>query len=290
MVTAAIARLRAEVTMPRIDPRFLIPGPNIREVGDVSDLIASIKEHGVKVALQVFEDATLPPGHYRILEGHRRRAAAMAVQAHGTAPVPYEIVDAPKDEEELVYTQYIINTRRRALNPIEQAKAIERMLGFGRDARFVGDEIGESEEWVIGRLGLLSLVPEAQAKVARLELSPTAAAELVSLKPEEQQAAITGKGTVVAIRRKVQALRSTGVTVAKGRPLPRPTVGEGAEAKAAPSEDVPMPNWGHYVTTLTEVVDRSLKQYDDPQEAAGGVTSGLVRWLAANFQCLPLEG
>jgi ParB family chromosome partitioning protein len=97
------------------------PG-NVRSDLDLNlEFCASVAEAGVRVSLLI---TTTPDGGYRVIEGHRRLAAALKA---GLAEVPCELDPARADDEAGQYLDMLLATGdgyRRNFTPIEEAAAL----------------------------------------------------------------------------------------------------------------------------------------------------------------------
>jgi ParB family chromosome partitioning protein len=119
---------------------------------ELMDLVESIREHGVLEPLVV---AHTPAG-YQIIAGERRwRAAKIA----GLSVLPAVIKETtPQGMLEMAVVE---NVQRSDLNPLERAKAFERLQDeFKLNPADIGDRIGKSTSYVSNTLRLLSL-PDA---------------------------------------------------------------------------------------------------------------------------------
>lgn len=129
-----------------LQPRGVISAESLRELAD------SIREHGILEPLVV---AHTPAG-YQIVAGERRwRAAKLA----GLEMVPVLIKEtSPKGMLELALVE---NVQRTDLNPIERAKAFQRLMEeFGLSSSDVAVRIGKSAAYVSNTMRLLTL-PDA---------------------------------------------------------------------------------------------------------------------------------
>ncbi len=118
----------------------------------LSDLVDSIKEHGI---LEPLVAAHTPAG-YQIIAGERRwRAAKMA----GITTIPVIIKETtPQGMLEMALVE---NVQRTDLNPIDRAKAFERLaLEFGLTTGEIAQRISKSPAYVSNTLRLLKL-PDA---------------------------------------------------------------------------------------------------------------------------------
>lgn len=116
------------------------------------DLVDSIREHGVLEPLVI---AKTPAG-YQIIAGERRwRASKLA----GLKTVPVIIKEtSPQGMLEMAIVE---NVQRSDLNPVDRAKAFERLLAeFSLSNSDIAQRIGKSPAYVSNTLRLLAL-PDA---------------------------------------------------------------------------------------------------------------------------------
>lgn len=129
-----------------LQPRGVISAESLRELAE------SIKEHGILEPLVV---AHTPAG-YQIVAGERRwRAAKLA----GLEMVPVLLKEtSPKGMLEMALVE---NVQRTDLNPVERAKAFQRLMEeFGLATSEVAARIGKSPAYVSNTMRLLTL-PDA---------------------------------------------------------------------------------------------------------------------------------
>jgi len=118
----------------------------------LTDLIDSIKEHGILEPLVI---AHTPAG-YQIIAGERRWRAAKAL---GLKTVPVVVKETtPKGMLEMAIVE---NVQREDLNPIERAKAFDRLMNeFGLSNGDISKRVSKSASFVSNTLKLLEL-PDA---------------------------------------------------------------------------------------------------------------------------------
>jgi ParB family chromosome partitioning protein len=217
---------------------------NVRdEPGDVADLMANIKalgllQHPVVASRDAFLGAypeyasQIGSRNYVILVGHRRRLACQQLGwTELDARVADELIDADATDVETMIAENIL---RRALSPIEEARALQRLLERrGGDQRAVAQRFGMSQPWISKRLKLLDLAPELQAGVARpanaadegpARLSVTDALIYAGLEdPEEQRGAWALaqrqglKAEAAVTQQRAESRRHAGETQARKR-------------------------------------------------------------------------
>lgn len=140
-----------ELSINHLQPNPLQPRGVITS-DSLAELATSIKEHGVLEPLVV---AHTPAG-YQIVAGERRwRAAKLA----GLEMVPVVIAEtSPKGMLEMALVE---NVQRTDLNPIERAKAFERLMAeFSLSTNDIADRIGKSSAYVSNTMRLMAL-PDA---------------------------------------------------------------------------------------------------------------------------------
>lgn len=118
----------------------------------LSDLVESIREHGILEPLVV---AKTPAG-CQIIAGERRWRAAKIV---GLKTVPVILKETtPRGMLEMALVE---NVQREDLNPIERAKAFQRLMEeFGLSNHEIAKRIGKSPAYVSNSIRLLTL-PDA---------------------------------------------------------------------------------------------------------------------------------
>lgn len=134
-----------------IDPHPDNPRKNI---GDVTDLAASIKTNGLLTPLSV-----VPNGiRYRVIAGHRRLAACKQA---GTGAVPCFVLDLdPLQQLEAMITE---NCQREQLTVLEEADAIQGMLDLGATTAGVAHRLGRSGDYVRDRAKVAGIKTEVRA-------------------------------------------------------------------------------------------------------------------------------
>ena len=160
----------------------LAPHPrNVRArgLGDLKDLIRSIRERGVEHPLVVLPaDGS---GIHHIVAGHRR-AAACAAAGKQSAPC---IVRDYADEADVILAMVAENTQRsEGLNIVDEAQALAAVIdlrGGTVSARKLAAAVGHSENWVRTRLGLLVLPDAALDALHDGKLTLDTAAALIPL-------------------------------------------------------------------------------------------------------------
>lgn len=169
-----------------IDPHPDNPRKNI---GDVTDLAASIKTNGLLSPLSV-----VPNGErYRVIAGHRRLAACKQA---GTGAVPCFVLDLdPLQQLEAMVTE---NCQREQLTTLEEADAIQGMLDLGATTASVAHRLGRSGDYVRDRAKAASIDNEVRA--SRDDFGQLTIGQLVAIarydgRPDLQKRLVQAAGT-----------------------------------------------------------------------------------------------
>ena len=227
----------AEIT--NIACRRLHPHPDNprKELGDLTELAASIKENGI------FQNLTVIPGHYlnsreyiakcvdeggdaaaaaaawtpkavwssedyTIIIGHRRAAAA---QQAGLFEVPCVVVEM--DEREQLQTMMIENMQRSDLTTYEQAQGFQLMLDLGDTVEQVASKSGFSQSTIRRRVKLLSLDRDAFRRAELRGATLSDYAELDKIESvEDKNKALEALGTQNFRRVMQEVLEKSGNT------------------------------------------------------------------------------
>lgn len=169
-----------------IDPH---PDNPRKQIGDVTDLAASIKANGLLSPLSV-----VPNGErYRVIAGHRRLAACKQA---GTGAVPCFVLDLdPLQQLEAMVTE---NCQREQLTVLEEADAIQGMLDLGATTASVAHQLGRSADYVRDRAKAASIDNEVRA--TRDDFSQLTIGQLVAIarydgQPDRQKKLAQAAGT-----------------------------------------------------------------------------------------------
>lgn len=169
-----------------IDPHPDNPRKNI---GDVTDLAASIKTNGLLTPLSV-----VPNGErYRVIAGHRRLAACKQA---GIGAVPCFVLQLnPLQQLEAMVTE---NCQREQLTALEEADAIQGMLDLGATTANVAHRLGRSANYVRDRAKAASIKTEVRA--SRDDFSQLTIGQLVAIarydgQPDRQKELAQAAGT-----------------------------------------------------------------------------------------------
>lgn len=235
-----------------IDLTEIIPNDNQpRRVFDeilLSELADSIKAKGV---IQPIIVTKAENGKYMIIEGERRwRASGLAGKK--TVPAVVKKADTPKERLELAL---ITNAQREDLNPVELAKAYEKLINeHGYRQEDLGFILGKSRSAVANRLRLLSLPNHVLAAIEAKSISEGHARAILGLE---------NKGDMVALVEKIidknLTVRDAEAAVKKMRSKKAAFVGE--EKKNEP----------HFAALVSEIESFFHSKVNIKKGAKGGV-------------------
>jgi ParB family transcriptional regulator, chromosome partitioning protein len=207
----------------RYQPRMDMRPESLQELAD------SIKAQGVvqPIVVRPIVGQLLGPeargARYEIIAGERRwRAAQMA----GLAEIPAVIRHIP--DEAAIAVALIENIQREDLNPLEEARALDRLIReFQMTHQQAADAVGRSRAAVSNLLRLLDLAPEVAELVERRQLEMGHARALLALPGRRQQSEV---GALIA--KKSISVRETEAIV---RRMLAPT--KTADSVAEPARD-----------------------------------------------------
>lgn len=149
------------IPVAELSPSPFQPRTRVDEA-KVADLASSIAEKGVLQPLLV-----RPVGDgFEIVAGERRFRAARKAGLTSVPAVVRELGD-----QETLEIAIVENLQREDLTPLEEARAFERLGGFGMDQAAVARAVGKSRSSVANALRLLKLPEEAQRALEAGEIT-----------------------------------------------------------------------------------------------------------------------
>ena len=167
------------------------PNPYQPRTAEDTAAIAEIAVNIFRNGLMQIPSARRVNGHYELVFGHTRKAAydLLATQGVPSADIapdkrysqmPLYIHDL--DDRQMFEMAVAENIKRRDLNPIEQATAMQRYMNeFDANSKQAAELFGMSDATVRGVVRLLDLPKQVQDKVASGEISQSAARGLLTL-------------------------------------------------------------------------------------------------------------
>jgi ParB family chromosome partitioning protein len=195
----------------------------------LDELASSIRKQGV---LQPIVVRKLTSGDYEIIAGERRWRAA---QLAGLERVPVVVRDL-SDEEAMVIA-LIENLQREDLNPVEEARGMQRLIDeFSMTHQQVADSVGRSRVAVSNLLRLLALTDEVSNMLEQGLLDMGHARALLALDNDKQ-------------RKAAQQIADAGMSVRQAESLVRRMLEGPADKKGRRDKD---PDVRHLEESLSE--------------------------------------
>ncbi|MFJ3880841.1 ParB/RepB/Spo0J family partition protein [Streptomyces sp. NPDC090077] len=167
------------------------PRVELRSIEELADSLAS---RGVIQPLTVVTRSAFLDAHpgqqelgraaFVVVDGNRRLAAARLA---GLDDVLVHVDDTlAGSADTLLETALTAAVQHESLDPLDEAKALERLVEVHGSQRAVARALGKSSPWVTQRIALLKLTPELQAAVEDRTL-PVEIARNVGQLPAQQQ-------------------------------------------------------------------------------------------------------
>jgi ParB family chromosome partitioning protein len=192
----------------------------------LNELAASIRSQGVVQPIVVRPiEAMTPTGgqRYEIIAGERRWRAA---QLAGLADIPAIVRDVP--DETAIAVALIENIQREDLNPLEEARALERLISeFSMTHQQAAEAVGRSRAAVSNLLRLLDLAPEVCDQLEARALEMGHARALLGLTTRRQQVEVAA------------LVAKKGLSVRETEDIVRRMTQTGADRPEAAAQDDP---------------------------------------------------
>lgn len=155
-----------------LDVNQVKPSPNNprEHLTGIDELASSIREVGL---IQPIVVQRIPAGGFQIVAGHRRYAA---VRKLGWKQIPSLVRRDMLPDEELL-AMLVENGQRAGLDPIEEARALNKLRTAGISTVEIARKIGRSQPYVSARLSLLLMTIEEQEELRHGLVGITAAVE-----------------------------------------------------------------------------------------------------------------
>jgi ParB family chromosome partitioning protein len=153
----AIGRL---IPVEEITPNPDQPRQNL---GDLSELVASIREKGVLEPLLVRKVG----GHFQIIAGERRYRAAVDA---GLDEVPCVVRES--SDAEMMELALVENLQRKDLTPFEEADGLRVLAdSYGYTHEMMADKLGKSRSSVTEMLALAAMPEDVRGRCRRADIS-----------------------------------------------------------------------------------------------------------------------
>lgn len=151
---------------------FLNPENPRKDLGDLSELAASIKAHGILQPLLVRQ----VDGAYMVIDGSCRLAAGLQA---GLTTFPCHVVDADDDKAmEMAVTANII---RKEMTVLDEIRAVGKLAATGESHAEIAARFGRSPRWVSTRAKIAQMPERVLELIGESDLSISVAEELCRL-------------------------------------------------------------------------------------------------------------
>jgi ParB family chromosome partitioning protein len=255
------------IDLDRIEPNPHQPRKNF---GDLSEMVASIKEKGVLEPILV---RALEGGRFEIIAGERRYQASKIA---GLQRVPAIEVDV--DNRGMLEISLIENLQRKDLTPFEEAAAIQRLCDqFRYTHEEIARKLGKSRTVITEALSLNRMPETVQERCRQADIeSKSMLLQIVRQESED------------AMHRLVDRITGDGITREQARRFNRSDSGDERRAKRyvfryVPDDEAfqfslsfPRPDVqkSELVSALQSILERLIRElHDDGRAVAHSVAS-----------------
>ncbi|MFI5621705.1 ParB/RepB/Spo0J family partition protein [Streptomyces sp. NPDC051567] len=198
---------------------------------------------------------------YVVIDGNRRLAAAHLA---GLKTLHIHVNDAlSASAADILESALIANVHRVDVAPMDQARALQELVGVHGSQAQVAKRLGKTAAWVSQRLALLNLTPTLQGKVETGELKVEPARRIGRLPQERQEAAASETGTAHPPRQ-------------RSRPTTPPTVNAVNAMDAVNTVDVNAVNAVNAADPSAAVSTRITISTASPETIADALTAHLA--------------
>ncbi|MFB9558581.1 ParB/RepB/Spo0J family partition protein, partial [Streptomyces roseoviridis] len=222
------------------------------ELGDLTDLGNSLRDHGQKTAISImtrFAYLKANPGRekeleegtkYVAIDGNSRLAAAREAGVEEIRVMLDD--DLGSDPDQILESALVANVHRKDLDPLDEAKALQQLLQLHGTQQALAARLHRSQGWVAQRLALLNLTPELQQRLADGSEPVELLRRIGNQKPENQQKKLE------ELKRKQEEERAAK-TAARKALKGQAAKARGADPVGGPSESPQAPASGTTETT-----------------------------------------
>lgn len=161
--TVTVPEVAQRIPLEQILPNPFQPRKDFSET-DISELADSIYKNGILQPILVRRKGD---GRYELIAGERRlRAAKLA----GLSTIPAMVRNS--SDEQTIELALVENLQRKDLNPIETARAYQRLITeFAFTQEKLAEQLGKERSSVANTLRLLNLPNEIQRLVESMKLT-----------------------------------------------------------------------------------------------------------------------
>jgi ParB family chromosome partitioning protein len=188
------------IPIEEIEPN---PDQPRQSLGDLSELVASVREKGVLEPILVRKDA----GHFTIIAGERRYRAAVEAGLEEVPCVVRETSDA-----EMMELALVENLQRKDLTPFEEADGLKVLADrYGYTHESMAEKLGKSRSSLTETLSLTAM-PEDVRQLCRL----------ADIQSKSVLLQIVRQGSSEKMTALLDELQKAGTTRAEARRLSQP--------------------------------------------------------------------
>ncbi|MEU9061743.1 ParB/RepB/Spo0J family partition protein [Streptomyces sp. NPDC048430] len=200
------------------------------ELGDLTDLGASLRDHGQKTAISIMGRFAYLEGNphrekdleedtkYVVIDGNSRLAAAREA---GLSEIKVMLDDdLGSNPDEILESALVANVHRQDLAPLDEARALQQLLKIHQTQEALAARLHRSQGWVSQRLALLGLTQELKERLQSGKEPASLLRRVGGKKPEEQEAHL-------------QRLKDAQQMATRGRPASPPAT----PAPAPPAQE-----------------------------------------------------
>ncbi len=253
------ASIGRRISIELIDPN---PDQPRVEIGDLSELILSIKERGVLEPLLVTPSAL--KGRWMIIAGERRWRAARAA---GLREVP--CIELDVDEQGVAEIALIENMQRKDLTPWEEADGLAALCQrYGYTHEEVARKVGKSRSTVTEALSLAAIPEEIREECRLADINAKSLLLQVIRQPD-----------LDSMRQLIRDIAGKGLTREEVRASKRPRQAEEGDSKAKEKgKDASKPYLFKY--DLPELGAKAEIRFEKPIKDNAELISALQRLIS----------
>lgn len=246
---APAARARAALPIEFLKPNPNQPRRHFDEAA-IEELAHSIRARGLLQPLLV---RPLGAESYEIVAGERRWRAAQKAQLHEVPVVIRELSD-----DEAAEIALIENVQRVDLNPVEEARAYERLIEvYKRTPEQVAKAVGKSRSHIANSMRLLTSPPAIMSALEKGEISAGHARAMIGApKPDELLKIVLAEG--LSVREVEDFVRRALDRAAPRRAAAPPAPAKGGRPAPAPASANPFSSAGGRKDADTRALEEAV--------------------------------
>ncbi len=245
----SLDRIELDGSQPRKDP------------GDLSELSASIKEHGLINPIIV---EPIDQKRYRVLSGERRYRAAWEA---GLTKV--RCIIRTVEDHERIALQLIENIHRKDLNPVEEAQSFKQLMvnhNIGQEQ--LAERLNKSLGSINQTLRILDLPQDVLSEVPNSEkATKSLLLEIAKQKDEAKQRELWTqvKDGTLSVRRARSSKSASSTSESKGQTKKKEAFSTEHDATVIVQSKTEELSWGRVVSALREALERAEQSNNDDQ-------------------------